>query len=478
MKKIFNWVFAATIICGASVFTSCSNDTSDNPAQEQAKKNRKEFIEHTRQNLKDMAENLTFDMWDYANELNRYINQYVFLNDEFDKTLFAMLQKELMASVQPVDEGSELAQMGYKQQAFIDLSKMKLRFTENDTNDGWSVEPIDDGFEIILNGWNTTTYQPDPNVQKYKLAINFSGDTFMQLNHNASWGTGIGVVMLMPSEVSFSISSGFNGVWLENYSGTFKNTFESRTESKYLSIVNDAWNISGTLKAQLRPVPQIGYKGDATEMEFAIGQDPATHKSGMLFNFAHNDKSRVALRAEGTNQNGLTDLSILSTSSSLLSLIAAVAEGNTIDDLVLTLNDDLTTTVKVSDCEKMMQLQHEMAKARRKYADEATIDNYTQQLNQLISASMTCKGLNQDIPMKLVTSKLGVDYWAMPALNFADEKGNTPLTELLDAESIAYGINIIDHAVDPMQGSILVVRQLVQIVQKLQSAYLQAKPAE
>ena len=31
MKKIFNWMLAAIITCGASVFTSCT--VSDNPAQ-------------------------------------------------------------------------------------------------------------------------------------------------------------------------------------------------------------------------------------------------------------------------------------------------------------------------------------------------------------------------------------------------------------------------------------------------------------
>ena len=31
MKKILNWVLAAILICGASVLTSCGNDTSDNP---------------------------------------------------------------------------------------------------------------------------------------------------------------------------------------------------------------------------------------------------------------------------------------------------------------------------------------------------------------------------------------------------------------------------------------------------------------
>ena len=131
----------------------------------------------------------------------------------------------------------------------------------------------------------------------------------------------------------------------------------------------------------------------------------------------------------------------------------------------LTLNDDLTTAISISDCGKAMQLQKEMAHARRNYADQATIEGYTQQLNGLVSAKMTCKGVNQVIPMKLQTEKFGVDYWAMPAFNFADEKGFVPLTELLDAESIQYGINIIDHAAEPMAGAIVTVRQLLQFVQ-------------
>jgi hypothetical protein len=53
----------------------------------------------------------------------------------------------------------------------------------------------------------------------------------------------------------------------------------------------------------------------------------------------------------------------------------------------------------------------------------------------------------------------------MPALNFADEKGYVPITELLDKESVEYGINIIDHAAEPMAGSIITVRQLLQFVQ-------------
>lgn len=88
---------------------------------------------------------------------------------------------------------------------------------------------------------------------------------------------------------------------------------------------------------------------------------------------------------------------------------------------------------------------------------------------------MTCKGVSQTIPMKLVTTKFGVDWWTMPAFNFADENGYVSLVDLLDPESITYGINIIDHAAEPMQQSIIVVRQLLQYVQGLVNGFQQSQ---
>ena len=63
MRQVKLWMLAAILICGATVFTSCSSDNDDNPAQEQAKKNRKELVEHTRATMKDLAENQNFTSW-------------------------------------------------------------------------------------------------------------------------------------------------------------------------------------------------------------------------------------------------------------------------------------------------------------------------------------------------------------------------------------------------------------------------------
>ena len=75
--------------------------------------------------------------------------------------------------------------------------------------------------------------------------------------------------------------------------------------------------------------------------------------------------------------------------------------------------------------------------------------------------------------MRLMTTKFGVDYWTMPAFNFADENGYVSLVDLLDAESVKYLINIIDHTSEPMQQSAIVVRQLLQYLQGVVSGFQQ-----
>ena len=91
MKKMLQWVMAATLVCGASVFTACSSDDDDNNNsgnnETKGGKNRQEFVEHTRANLKNVAENLNFTTINSFNYMNTYLNEYVLLNDEFDKTI-------------------------------------------------------------------------------------------------------------------------------------------------------------------------------------------------------------------------------------------------------------------------------------------------------------------------------------------------------------------------------------------------------
>ena len=425
---------------------------NDDNSSKTANENRKEFIKHTRENLKDIAQNLNFSSWEVANKINQGFNTSVLNNPEFEKAIIPLFTQKVREGIQPVEEGSELAEMGYKQYATIDLTKFNYRFTMKEDNSGFDVEPADD-FEMIINGPKG----------KHKLSLKASGDTYKQLAKRLG-NEELAVVVLVPSDFEFTQATNINGNWLEGFKGVFTNVFKMSGDSEFINPRTDAVSITGLLTSGIEEIPDIKTAADATELFFSSINDPVANEASMKFSFGHNDKSMVELEATSKYIDKDIDFSQLTTSGRILDVLVALVSGGSLEGSI-TLNDDLTTDFSISDCGKAMQLQHEMAHARRNYADQATIEGYTQQLNELVSAKLTCKGVNQVIPMKLQTEKFGVDYWAMPAFNFADEKGYVSIIDLLDKESIEYGINIIDHAAEPMAGAIVTVRQLLQFVQ-------------
>jgi hypothetical protein len=475
-----NWVLVATLVCGASVFTSCSNDNSDNAGSiEQAKKDRKEFVAHTRATLKDLAENLNFSSWNAANTLNQYFNQYVLNNPGFEKAVLATFMQKTQQSIKPVEEGSELAEMGYYSYGTVDLTDFNYRFTMNANNDGFDVEAADD-FEVILNAWNPTTQQVEAGL--YRLTLKSGGSTTYKFEHAMSQQPGMALVVLIPSEFQFSIADRLSGQWHDGFSGSFKNQVSVADGHEYAQLDRDTWTVAGTITSDFAGVTALGAKADQTTLDFSVVSDKVNNKGDVALSWSQNGRKMLdlALKESGDGTGGIyrLDLSQFTSSASILDVIGAIMTSRTLDEGKLTLLDDLTTTVSISDMQEALQVAREAATARRNYADQKTIDQYTQKLNELVKCEMTCKGVNQEISMRLMTTKFGVDWWSMPSFNFADENGYVAFTELLDPESVQYGINIIDHAAEPMQQSAIVVRQLLQYVQGLVSGFQQSQPAE
>ena len=498
---MMQWVMAAILICGSSVFASCSsNDDSPSSADEGKKSKRTEFIEHTRANLKEVAENLNFSSWTGINHLNNDFNTSVLNNPAFEKTLSTLFLQTMTQSIKPVEEGSELAQMGYQMYAVIDFTTFNYRFKENDEGTAFDVEPAED-FMLIFKRKQMPQGQdgmgpqgPEDGVKpegdrptdEYEaLLMKASGSSVDMIAPHLSTEQ-LAVIIRFPTAFDFSLGMLMDdGTIKARVTGTFKNEFASRGTSSFISLHTDAWNVTGTLQTSIDVPgegegpqggeapqgpegPDLRPKADATTLKFAIGQDPATHEGGIKIGFIHNDRNILNLRGVMKNLNGQTDYSKFTSSTSIIEALTAILAGNSLEEGVITLLDDLSTTLKITDCAKAMELLKQMGQYRRNYADEATIDGYVQQLNELISGSMTCKGLdNMQIPMKLQTIKFGIDYWAMPALNFGDEKGYVALNNMLDQESIEYMFNIVDHAAEPMQQSIITVRQLIQYMQTL-----------
>jgi len=460
MRKLWNWVIAATLICGSSAIASCTNDVNDNPAQEQAKQDRKEFVQHTRAALKSLAENTNYSSWEAANTLNMNFNQYVLLNKELKNTLVWPFIQMMMTGTKPVEEGSELAKMGYKTCMTMDLSNLKTQLTMDDDNKEFTQHQADN-FEIILNGWNPQTQQMEKGI--YKLTMNISGESGRRI-FSVKGTDGGAVILIIPSDIQFTMSSKITGTWNDDFSGTISYKLpEGATDN------SKGYALNATVNSNILP-GTLGSYGDKTQLTLAVNSDRVSGQADVELSYTQNDRKimDMSLKESGANMGGLSNFDLSqfsSSSSSIFEAIGAILSTRSIDEGKLTLFDDLTTTFSVSNLKDLLVLESEYRADGRHYADKQTIDEYTQKLNDMVKMQITCKGINQTIPMRLVNTKVGVDYWPLYGFKFADEKDYVSLKEILDPESMEYFINVVDHSVDPIQQSVIVVRQLFQFTQ-------------
>jgi len=139
-------------------------------------------------------------------------------------------------------------------------------------------------------------------------------------------------------------------------------------------------------------------------------------------------------------------------------------ENIALKDMTLSFLDDLTVQAAISDCGEMVRLNSEMIYARNHGADEATIESFTSQMNQLMTATMSVKSLDMLLPLKLKTALMGVDYNSVSAVKFNDENAFVPIVDLLDQQALRYWTNIKEHSAAPLQESMEILMQMIYIM--------------
>jgi hypothetical protein len=443
MRKIY--ILIAVLICTATIapaLTACSSG-SDDSNEETADSNngsdneeqnhniqRAIFQEHMATNLKMLAENLNLAPWKAANIVNSNFNTTLLSNTKLKESFQQYLQQELTQTLQPASE--ELTALGYKYQGNVDLTALLNLFTQQ------CEDPV------------ISFFPPQGQTEAAPvLASYLSSDT-------------VAVIMQVPRQLQFTISSVLTGETAELFKGTLQFTFNPHGLKANPMI--DTWTINGSVQAT---IPSTIGNIDAATLSFTISQDGINKKSTNQMVFEHNGKKMIELEATNTQENGLSIFPEFANDTSLLELIYFFASGKKIDDMKLTLLDDMTINLAITDCAAAVRIWQEEKTARRAYAPVTTIDIFTQELNQLITATITCKNIKQQLPVKLVTARIGVDHLAMPALKFTDEDYYAPLTELIDINTMGYAINIVDHCLDPAQETVICIRQFMQFMKTL-----------
>ena len=461
MKRMYAWMLAAILtVCGESVFTACSSN-DDNavqpvPEQSEAEKNRDKFIEHTRATVKALAENMNFESWEAANTYNMYFNQYVLLNKNLVSSLGLTILTMAAQNVVDVEEGSELAAMGIKQYINVDLPNFKYRFTMKDDNTTFDLEQAD-AFEFILNGFNPTTQQIEKGLYKIAMKSGGAGRKVVIPMKNSDAGA---IVITIPYELEFALSSKFTGTWHNDFSGNVSFQLpEGATDT------SKGFTAKATINSDILPIE--GKKGDKTQLDLTISSDRVNGHANVLGSWTQNGRKmlEMSLKESGANMGGISnlDMSQFTTSSSIFEVIGAILGTRSIDEAKVTLLDDLTATMSISNLLKLLEIDSEYRTVGRNYADKATIDEYCKKMNEVVKAELYCKATNQTLPMRLTTTPVGIDYWAVYEVQFS-ENDYINLLAMLDRKTFAYVLNIMDHSADHMQNSVIIVRQLVEFV--------------
>ena len=302
MKRLYLWMLAAILICGASVFTSC--DSNDNPVQpvpeqSQAEKNRDKFIEHTRATVKEMAENLNFGSWQAANNFNLYFNQYVLANKEFDSPVILTILHMMTQNIHDVEAGSELAAQGYKRYIDLNLSDFKYRFTmrEGKTDFDWEKA---DALEFILNGYNPITKQVEDGIYKVTLKMDGTSAKKVVPAKNTDGGA---FVLTLPSELQFALSSKVSGAWHDDFSGVIRYQLpEGATDA------SKGYTAEAKINSDI--LPEGNNKGDKTQLDLSISSDRVNGHATVLGSWVQNDRKmlELSLKESGEDMGGISTL--------------------------------------------------------------------------------------------------------------------------------------------------------------------------
>ena len=383
-----------------------------------------------------------------------------------DKGVVAAMQQDVigkvMGQVKPVEEGSELAKAGYEKYAVLDFNMFDGVYSFDkygELTKGEAAGQIVINFPVDTEDFKgNVTATLKGSEKRSEMLVSYTKDKTVAL------------IIRLPETIDIAMSDK-DGVNL--YDGKLNIAFEKKSEgSSYFLPLADKWTISSELNAHLKDL------NDENTLTTSLSYDGSTGAVASAYGFSLNGQSVIERKAQVTmpiltqismmipmisnmmslNNGSPVDMiaSILSTGSAkemIAGISAMLLSGASLDNYEVTLLDDLTISASISNIYMAIQTNKAMKEARRNGADEATISQYVEQLNQFINLGLKAKKLNAELPVKLVTTKVGVDYTPLPAVSF-DGKEFTPITELIDVKSTGYLINIVDHCVEPLSTAV------------------------
>lgn len=457
MRKIFNWVIAATLICGASVLTSCS-DNSDNPVEPKpvVSPERQAFEDALSTTLQKSAEQIRFDA---VKQTLTTVGDFIVGIDE------QALSEQIVELIPNVLENS--TQMEFNQLSEEDYTAvsaaLKERFDMNDDDIRTA------SFFVLVDAYNTignmkVTFQDgratrsendgfciehiDKNGKSSSITLKFADERdgvrfFVSRLFRLS-----PICIQLPKQIDITVNSA-SGVQM---AGTVY--LDTDAPSKYISFKNSKWTGVCSLTSD--------YFGRFETLEGVIhhGSDRAFHLGA---DFAIDGVEKAALTITGMNKpyseeyiesDELKSLRDCGAFFSAAYDVLKVINGSEVEEVEFTLGGKLVFNAKVDDVAACLLALGNIRKLHGTKPGYEVIDEYTKILNDHFHYTVSIKDTDVKAQGSLATVIKNLEeseYQPAVALQFAGEKKPMVLMERMSDQDMANYKKIMENLNDLTQ---------------------------
>ena len=444
MRKFFNWVIAATLICGASVLTSCS-DKDDNPVEPEkpvVNADRQAFEKELSSALQKSAEQIRFDAIKQAlvtigtffetideDALGEQVTNMIpdILANTSPVVIANLSEEEFKAVSTTLNERFDMSEEEVKKMdgfllvdAYNTIGTKKVTFKDGKAtqseNDGFCIENIDkDGKSSSI----TLKFKEEHDGVRFFVA---------------RLAKVMPVCIQFPKQIDITVSTA-NGVELSG--SVFLNT---DVPSRYISFKYSQWSALCSLTAD--------YEGRNETLQALVlhGQD---RSFDIGVDFGIDGVEKAALTVLGMNKpysdeyidsdelKGLRDCGPFF--SAAYDVLKAI-NGSTVDEIEFTLGRRLVFTVKVDDVAACLLALGNIRKLHGTQPGFEAVDKYTQILNDHFHYTVGIKDTNIKAQGSLVTVMKGFnekEFQPAVALQFAGETKPMVLMDRMSEQDMA-----------------------------------------
>ena len=443
MKKI-QLFMSALLLCGLSVFTSCSSDSDsdDNGSKDVRETERIVFEKQFTQDLQAAADGMKFDA---AAKASSSIKEFIDALDEqalADK-VFTLVTNVLVGGLQSQSMEGLSAQ---DKAAVTTCLKERLGMTDEDINAletfnivnakrslGTLKLSFKDGKCEVTNDAEAFTIEnTNAKSETSTIAVKFSDESdglcfFINLY-------GVPLAIQLPKSINIT-KTGPDGVV---FSGDVNLTTVDADQSKYVNFKQHGWKGEGTLSANLNNRKE--------DIELYVKH---TSQGAFDLKVAFDINNNEYLRLEVADMHdAYTDEEIESFEEmremgdffNVSYEILKALRGKSVDKITITLNDNMVVEGKVDDVAKSLIALGNVRKLYGTKPGKDAIDKYTQELNKYIHYTVSQKNTGITADGTLLTflkNQTNGEYQPVVSLKFSGESEALPMIERMSETDLA-----------------------------------------